>query len=36
MSHLSFALLLLQLSFTGAANNGTELEKLYSALNILN
>jgi len=31
-----YALLLLQLSFTAAADNGTELEKLYSALNMLN
>jgi len=36
MRYLSFALLLLQLSFTAAADNGSELEKLYSALNMLN
>ena len=36
MRHLIYALLLLQLSFTAAADNGTELEKLYSALNMLN
>jgi hypothetical protein len=36
MRYLSFALLLLQLSFAAAADNGTELEKLYSALNMLN
>ena len=36
MRYLSFALLLLQLSFTAAADNKTELEKLYSALNMLN
>jgi len=35
MRYLSFALLL-QLSFTAAADNNTELEKLYSALNMLN
>jgi ABC-type phosphate transport system auxiliary subunit len=36
MRRLIHALLLLQLSFTAAADNGTELEKLYSALNMLN
>jgi ABC-type phosphate transport system auxiliary subunit len=36
MRRLIYALLLLQLSFTAAADNGTELEKLYSALNMLN
>ena len=36
MRHLIYVLLLLQLSFTAAANNGTELEKLYGALNMLN
>lgn len=36
MRHLSFALLLLQLSFTAAADNSAELDKLYSALNMLN
>jgi len=36
MRRLIYALLLLQLSFTAAAENGTELEKLYSALNMLN
>lgn len=36
MRYLSFALLLLQLSFAAAADNKTELEKLYSALNMLN
>jgi len=36
MRHLIHALLLLQLSFAAAADNGTELEKLYSALNMLN
>jgi len=36
MRHLIYALLLLQLSFTAVADNGTELEKLYSALNMLN
>jgi len=36
MRHLSYALLLLQLSFAAAADDGTELEKLYSALNMLN
>jgi hypothetical protein len=36
MRQLIYALLLLQLSFTAAADNGTELEKLYSALNMLN
>ena len=35
MRHLIYALLLLQLSFTAAADNGTELEKLYGALNML-
>jgi len=35
MRYLSYALLLLQLSFAAAADNGTELEKLYSALNML-
>jgi hypothetical protein len=35
MRHLIYALLLLQLSFAAAADNGTELEKLYSALNML-
>jgi hypothetical protein len=35
MRHLSYALLLLQLSFTAAADDGTELKKLYSALNML-
>jgi ABC-type phosphate transport system auxiliary subunit len=34
--HLIYASLLLQLSFTAAADSGTELEKLYSALNMLN
>lgn len=34
--HLIYALLLLQLSFTAAADSGPELEKLYSALNMLN
>lgn len=36
MRRLIYALLLLQLSFTAAADNGPELEKLYSALNMLN
>ena len=37
MRHLVYALLLLQLSFSAAAaDNGAELEKLYSALNMLN
>ncbi|MDP2028070.1 MAG: hypothetical protein Q8K12_00315 [Thiobacillus sp.] len=37
MRHLVFALLLLQLSFSAAAaDNGAELEKLYSALSMLN
>jgi ABC-type phosphate transport system auxiliary subunit len=36
MRHLSYALLLLQLSFTAAADTGTEQEKLYGALNMLN
>jgi hypothetical protein len=36
MRHFIYALLLLQLSFTAAADNGNELEKLYSALNMLN
>ncbi len=36
MRHLSYALLLLQLSFAAAADDGTELEKLYGALNMLN
>ena len=37
MRYLSIALLLLQLSFTAAAaDNKIELEKLYSALNMLN
>ena len=36
MRHLIYALLLLQLSFTAAADNGAELEKLYSALAMLN
>lgn len=36
MRHLIYALLLLQLSFTAAADNGAELEKLYGALNMLN
>jgi len=36
MRRLIYALLLLQLSFTAAADNGAELEKLYSALNMLN
>ena len=36
MRRLIHALLLLQLSFTAVADNGTELEKLYSALNMLN
>ncbi len=35
MRQLIYALLL-QLSFTAAADTGTELEKLYSALNMLN
>ena len=36
MRRLIYALLMLQLSFTAAADNGTTLEKLYSALNMLN
>jgi len=36
MRHLAYALLLLQLSFPAAADNGAELEKLYGALNMLN
>jgi len=36
MRHLSYALLLLQLSFAAAADNGAELDRLYSALNMLN
>ena len=36
MRYLSLALLLLPLSFAAAADNGTELEKLYGALNMLN
>jgi len=37
MRHLSYALLLLHLSFAaGAADNGAELDKLYAALNMLN
>ena len=36
MRYLSYALLLLQLSFAAAADNGTALEKLYGALNMLN
>lgn len=36
MRHLCYALLWLQVSFAAAAENGTELEKLYSALNMLN
>lgn len=36
MRYLCYALLLLQLSFTAAADDGTELEKLYGALNMLN
>jgi ABC-type phosphate transport system auxiliary subunit len=36
MRYLIYALLLLPLSFAAAADNGTELEKLYSALNMLN
>ena len=37
MRHFVYALLLLQLSFSAAAaDNGAELEKLYSALNMLN
>jgi len=36
MRRFIYALLLLQLSFTAAADNGAELEKLYSALNMLN
>jgi hypothetical protein len=37
MRHLVYALLLLQLSFSAAAaDKGAELEKLYSALNMLN
>lgn len=37
MRHLSYMVLLLQLSFAAAAaGNGTELDKLYSALNMLN
>lgn len=37
MRHLSYALLLLQLSFTAAAaDTGTELDRLYGALNMLN
>jgi hypothetical protein len=33
---LSYALLLLSLSFAAAADNGDELQKLYNALNMLN
>ena len=37
MRHLSYALLLLHLSFAaGAADNGAGLDKLYAALNMLN
>ena len=36
MRHLVYMVMLLQLSFAAAADNGTELEKLYSALNMLN
>jgi len=37
MRHLSYALLLLQLSFAAAAaDNATELQNLYNALNMLN
>ena len=36
MRRLAYALLLLQLSFAAAADNGAELEKLYAALNMLN
>ena len=36
MRHLIYALLLLQLSLSAAADNGAELEKLYSALAMLN
>lgn len=36
MRRLVYTLLLLQLSFAAAADNGAELEKLYSALNMLN
>lgn len=36
MRHLGHAMLLLLLSFTAAADNGSELQNLYSALNMLN
>ncbi|MBS1184959.1 MAG: hypothetical protein H6R09_560 [Proteobacteria bacterium] len=36
MRHLVYMVMLLQLSFAAAADNGTELDKLYSALNMLN
>ena len=36
MRHFIYALLLLQLSLSAAADNGAELEKLYSALAMLN
>jgi hypothetical protein len=36
MRYLSLALLLLPLSFAASADNSTELEKLYGALNMLN
>jgi hypothetical protein len=36
MRYFCYALLLLQLSFAAVADNSTELEKLYSALNMLN
>jgi hypothetical protein len=36
MRRLVYALLLLQLSLPAAADNGAELERLYSALNMLN
>ena len=36
MRHLVYMVMLLQLSFAAAADSGTELDKLYSALNMLN
>ena len=36
MRYLVYMVMLLQLSFAAAADNGTELDKLYSALNMLN
>jgi hypothetical protein len=36
MRYFCYALLLLQLSFAAAADNSSELEKLHSALNMLN